>query len=553
MKTLKTLISITILSIFYINNNVNAEYSINNSTLSKVQENWYLLSFWYNTETECNDKVKDFNKNNFQYKRSECFENDRKYYYFRCNENQKCDLITITNNNVNIINSTTNNNLNNNTSNDTSNTSKTKNTEYSINNSTLSKIQENWYLLSFWYDTEKNCNDKIKEFNSNNFQYKRSECFENNKKYYYFRCSENQKCDLINITKNSISNTNITTNNSNINSKNNTTNNLSNNSNLQISDKLTYLIRTYNIYTNKYYLKTSNTIDYNKIITHKWEKIKWILVLSKANLPWTRAVYISEWWADWYLTYRKTNKLVWYTISDTNNSRVKIYNCLKKDDLYISSDVNCEWNKRYDNNTFYMQDDSFYNNTWKELVASVYTSLNNDITIVAHTKIDKNKISFCILWWKCSALSNKWINYYSFWSNKKVWYELFFKNLPTWNYKWYFRYIDINWELKNSNIISNNGTISTNTNQNWSAYWKLTNLWKKYIQVTYTIPQWFNPKFYFNYNWWNYQLIEEWWKTMTQNWLNTYTQNFSWLFSWIYKAYVTYGTNKLDLGSITIK
>lgn len=616
------------------------------------------------------------------------------------------------------------------------------------------------------------------------------------------------------------------------------------------SYKPTYLFRTYNNLTGKHYLKSSTTKDFWSIVTHNWEKVEWSAYISDTNITWTRAVYFSSKWAEWYISFTNNWNLIWYAWTSAWDWRIAVYNCLAwTNDYFMSHDKSCEWQKTVDTNVFYMypnvqtissstiwsgnveypevfdknikykwnldlniklpkrtwkvpvyvdvhgwwwaiwDKDIIFNNDFKwvsdsiinswywivsinytlsttqiawsntvyneidcalqwieknkdkyqldtdniaiwwgsagwhlamqyslnqsrykdtscesnsntptvtkvipvsgwydisidwlpstltnvnELVnnflwmksnaeriwsqkakdnspiynlgsseskskkylmiysknddvlsyekqwlpmydkmleywydislhdtwmtkhdwyhwdwvieaitsflkngtkivpktinsntwciptfwnfcttntlpavsATVYVTLKNNITITANTQLPKENITFCIEWWTCSKLDNTWKPYYIFGINKPAWYQTTLNWVLPWKYVWYFKYVDKNWSLWQSNKIESTieSSLSWNTSVNWQN-----------IYVSFSATEWLTPKFYYNYNWWAFNIVNSWWTTTKSNWIITYTQTFKDLPAWIYNSYIMNWNEKLTLNSTTIQ
>lgn len=387
---------------------------------------------------------------------------------------------------------------------------------YNISSEKINELVNNWYFLSSSYTSEQQCIDKINEYNRTVGFYIRSECFNNNNKFYYLKCDKTENCSLNYIL-------------------NQNTNNFS-----QV-----YLFRTYNNRTGKYYLKYSNTKSISSIVTHDWEYVDWISILSNDHVSWTTAIYLWGNWADWYITYNTTSNLLWYAWENPWDWRIAIYNCYRWNDYYISNDISCNGNNRYNNSVFYMYPEEINKNINYWVIADSYVTLKDNLTIIAHTELPIENISFCVTWKSCVRLSEKWEEYKIFGLNKKAGYKITIMSVPAWVYEWYFKYVSADWKLRKSNIFRQIVKKSLD--------WNVTITWKQKAKVTFSVPEWFYPKFYINFNSWEFNLVDEWWLIRNSGWINTYTQNLSLLFRWVYNSYVIFWNNKLNLNSVTIK
>jgi hypothetical protein len=417
---------------------------------------------------------------------------------------------------------------------------------YNIDTDTVNNLKVKWYILSDIYANIETCNTNKDLYNQTISYYRRSDCFEYNSNYYYIKCDISDNCLLNNILnwKNNswINYTDTISNNNNLNT---TFKNPDTISDYQYYFTPIYLIRTFNKFTEKYYLKTSTLTSNDSVITHNWEKIDWKVVLSKLFTNGTKPIYQSSNGADWYISYQNVGNMIWYAWELPGDWRIAIYNCIKwADELFLSYDKSCEWHKKYNNEIFYLYpyEDKTSNNP--EFTANSYLTLKNDLTIIAKTNVAKENISFCIQWNKCIKLSKRWEEYYVFGINKVAWYKITIEWLPAKKYTWYFKYINKNWQVSRSNYFTE---IVDN-----SIFWNITNIWDNKVHISFAIPEKIFPKFYINFNWWNYNLINEWWNIVKNNWLNTYSQNISWLIRWVYESYVVYWSKRLKLNTITI-
>ncbi|MDD2871342.1 MAG: alpha/beta hydrolase fold domain-containing protein [Candidatus Gracilibacteria bacterium] len=220
---------------------------------------------------------------------------------------------------------------------------------YELNDVTINKLVSNGYIISSKYSTEKLCNNKILEYNNQVSYYNRTDCFKNKSYYYYFKCDSGMNCDL-----NTIVNQNYNT------SYSNTTfdpysYNDGNDGNNGFDP--TYIFKTYNNNTSKYYLKSYTTKTNSQITKYVGESLVSTYFISKDYVQGSKDLYISSAGAEGYLTYNKTANFVGYAWTTYSAGRVRIYNCIKGTDYFISEDSNCEGYRKSDNNVFYVYPD----------------------------------------------------------------------------------------------------------------------------------------------------------------------------------------------------
>lgn len=443
---------------------------------------------------------------------------------------------------------------------------------YEVSSEKIDQLLDNWYYISGSHRSEQLCKDNIKTFSDTASYYDRSECFRHDNKYFYFKCDKNTRCDLNYVLNQNLRNTkstNTINNNSNINTTNNILNNTNNvNSNSNNNLIPVYLFRTYNNKTGKYYLKYSTNKNTSNIATHAGEYIDSTYVLSRNYISGTRAVYLWGNGADWYITYNTTSRLIWYAWENMDSSRIAIYNCYKWNDHYISNNTNCNNNKKYTNEIFYVYPDkklnisnnsnnnsninsnnnnnlnnnNYYTGYWVK--SDIKVSWDNDITFIAYTQLDRNNVSFCINWKDCVKLNYKWEEFNIPWTNTRWGYKINSYWVPAWNYQWHFQFVT-NWVVNKSNPFRHVIKKSTDSN--------ITLTSRQKVRAFFTIPEWYSPKFFINYNWWEYNLIDEWWNITRSNWLVNYSQVLSLYIRWIYNSYLTYGNNRMDFWTINIK
>ncbi len=431
---------------------------------------------------------------------------------------------------------------------------------YNVDSAKINQLLDKGYFISAAHRSEQLCKDNIKNYSNTANYYDRSECFRSDNKYYYLKCEKNARCDLNYLFNLSTTNTNNTTykkpNNTN---QNNTNNN--NNTNVSTTNiAKVYLYRTFNNKTGKYYLKYSTNSSVNSVITHDGEYVDSVYVLSSKNVSGTTAVYLWWEWADGYITYNPTSKLIWYSGNNSDNWKIAIYNCYKWQDFFITTDSACNGYKRYNNSVFYVYPAKIDNNNsnsnsnnnnnnsnninWT-VTADSYISDDNILTIIANTELNRNNISFCVIWKDCVKISNKWEEYKVGNTNKRAWYKITIMWIPAWVYEWYFKYVSADWILRKSNSFR-----QVIKRTEWG---NLTLISKQKLKAYFTIPEWYNPRFFLNYNWGEYNLIDEWWNITRSNGLLNYTQNLSLFIRWVYDAYVTYWNNRIEFNSVSVK
>ncbi|MDP2090712.1 MAG: hypothetical protein Q8K30_03865 [Candidatus Gracilibacteria bacterium] len=409
----------------------------------------------------------------------------------------------------------------------------------------INKLLDKGYLISGSHISENSCIDMSKQFSLTSSNYDRTNCFKMDNKYYFLKCDKSSRCDLSYLLKLNLSNTSGSIN-----------NNSSNIYNIDNFSKL-YLFRTYNSKTGKYYLKYSTSKTTTNIVTHQGEYIDSIYIISNQNIAGTKALYLGGDGVDGYITYNYTNKLIGYVWDKAGDGRIAIYNCYKGSDHYISNNNTCNGNIKYNSQVFYVYpnnaltsiSDNTSNNNLDNIsgtvIADSIISGNNNLTIIANTQLAKNKISFCINSKNCIKLSSKWEEFKLQGSNTRGGYKTTILSIPSGYYEGYFQYIDANGKIQKSNIFKQLIKKSIDSNVTITSNQK--------VKAFFTIPEGFIPKFYINYNGGEYNIIEDGWEITKNNGLASYSQIISLYIKGIYNTYVTYGNNRINLNTISIK